>query len=78
MRYLTIALIVLSTFCATVRAASSQGVRVEYRFDLSSQPRGNAVELWIPYPVSDENQEISDVKITGDFGESAVYVDGGS
>lgn len=43
--------------------------------DLSQQPQGKEVQLWIPYPVSDANQNITMVKISGNFVESAVYTD---
>lgn len=45
------------------------------RFDLSHQAAGEAVELWIPYPLSDDDQLITDIKIKGDYTESAVYSD---
>lgn len=48
---------------------------VTMQFDLSDQPAGNDVSLWIPYPVSDLDQTISNVHISGDYSESAVYTD---
>lgn len=44
-------------------------------FDLSRQPAGQEVQLWIPYPVTDADQDITKVKISGNFVESAVYTD---
>lgn len=44
-------------------------------FDLTAQPQGQEVRLWIPYPVSDADQDISAVTVSGDFTESAVYTD---
>ena len=44
-------------------------------FDLSRQPAGQEVQLWIPYPVTDADQNISKVRISGNFAESAVYTD---
>jgi transglutaminase-like putative cysteine protease len=44
-------------------------------FDLSHQLQGKEVQLWIPYPVTDEDQDISEIEISGDFAESAVYTD---
>lgn len=44
-------------------------------FNLSNYDREKDVQLWIPYPVSDENQNISKVKIDGDYDEAAVYTD---
>ncbi|MBI5655476.1 MAG: transglutaminase domain-containing protein [Geobacter sp.] len=44
-------------------------------FDLSDKSATAETELWLPYPVSDRDQTITDVKITGDYATSAVYAD---
>jgi transglutaminase-like putative cysteine protease len=44
-------------------------------FDLSAQRNGEEVRLWIPYPVSDRDQLIANVKIGGDAAETAIYTD---
>lgn len=44
-------------------------------FNLSHQTIGEETELWIPYPVSDGNQTITHIRVTGDYAESAVYTD---
>lgn len=44
-------------------------------FDLSGHPAGEEARLWLPYPVSDEDQLITDIAVTGDFARSAVYTD---
>ena len=44
-------------------------------FDLSHQPQGKDVQLWIPYPISDADQDITGINISGNFSESAVYTD---
>jgi len=31
------------------------------------------VQLWLPYPVSDENQTIEDVKVDGNFSQNGIY-----
>ncbi|MBL4902781.1 MAG: transglutaminase domain-containing protein [Desulfocapsa sp.] len=54
--------------------AQSTGT-ITMEFDLSAQTKGQEAKLWIPYPLSDENQLISDISVTGDFAESAVYSD---
>lgn len=73
-----IAFAVLALFCAMVPAAIAKttvsGV-VSMDFDLSRHPQGKEVRLWIPYPVTDANQDITKIKISGNFAESAVYTD---
>lgn len=57
-------------------AAGQAGV-VTMQFDLSAQPAGEAVKLWIPYPVSDNEQLITDIKVAGDYTAAAVYTEPG-
>lgn len=59
---------------STVWAAGRAGV-VTVDVDLTAQEQGKEVRLWLPYPVSDADQSITDVRIRGDFAESAVYTD---
>jgi len=69
--------ILLAALFLTAPQASGNTVSgvINMEFDLSHQPLGQEVQLWLPYPVSDANQNISQVKITGNFSESAVYTD---
>lgn len=55
-------------------AAQRAGV-VTLEVDLSDQAPGKEARLWVPYPMSDRYQEVSDIKVTGDFATSAVYAD---
>ncbi len=55
--------------------AASQSGLVTMHFDLSAQPAGEEVKLWIPYPVSDQDQLISEVKVSGDYRRGAVYTE---
>ena len=55
--------------------AQSHSGTITMAFDLSAQPDTDATRLWIPYPVSDENQLISNIKVKGDYAASAVYTD---
>jgi len=56
-------------------SADRSGV-VTMEFDLSSHPKEKPVRLWIPYPVSDADQDVTNVKVVGDYSASAVYADG--
>jgi transglutaminase-like putative cysteine protease len=48
---------------------------VTLEVDLSAQAAGKEAKLWVPYPISDGNQTVSDIKVTGDFASSGVYTD---
>jgi transglutaminase-like putative cysteine protease len=53
---------------------SRSGV-VTVAVDLSGQEMGNEAKLWVPYPVSDRHQLVSDIKVAGDFSKSGIYTD---
>ncbi|MEE9913953.1 MAG: transglutaminase domain-containing protein [Deltaproteobacteria bacterium] len=46
------------------------------QFDLNAPQDARQVRLWIPYPLSDRNQTIENVKVSGNFVSSAVYREG--
>jgi transglutaminase-like putative cysteine protease len=43
--------------------------------DLSHQPSEKKTRLWVPYPISDARQVISNISVEGDFATSGVYTD---
>ncbi len=75
-KMLSIFLVLILAQVATmaIGAQSRSGV-VTLSVDLSAQASGQDARLWIPYPVSDTHQVISDIKVTGDFASSGVYTD---
>lgn len=56
-------------------AKERQG-EVTILFNLNAPVDSKEVRLWVPYPVSDENQTISDIKIAGNFSNSGIYREG--
>lgn len=60
---------------ALAAEAKTHAGTVTMEFDLSAQPAGEETRLWIPYPVSDGDQQLSKVKWSGDYAEAAVYTD---
>ena len=55
--------------------AKSHSGKITMTVDLSSYDKKDVAELWIPYPVSDKDQNITDVTVSGDYTTSAVYTD---
>ena len=53
-------------------AKQRQG-EVTIQFNLNAPADAKEVRLWVPYPLSDENQDIWDVKVNGNFSNSGVY-----
>ncbi len=70
-------LIILAVLLFVVPPAYGKTVSgiINMDFDLSRHPAGEAVQLWIPYPVTDGDQNISKVRVSGNFAASAVYTD---
>jgi len=59
----------------SVMASTESSGTITMEFDLSDQPAGQEARLWIPYPVSDPDQLISNISVSGDYAEAAVYSD---
>lgn len=72
----TIVAIVATLLCfSSLCIAAPVSGKIDLHFDLSQHELNKKAELWIPYPVSDENQLIEKVTIKGDFAESGIYTD---
>jgi transglutaminase-like putative cysteine protease len=56
------------------RAAGKSGT-VTYEFEIRAPEGAKEARLWIPYPRTDANQHISDVKVSGNFTKSATRED---
>lgn len=71
-------MLLIATVCLMVAssafAAGRSGV-VTLNVDLSAQEDGKEARLWVPYPVTDRNQNVSEITITGDYSSTAVYTD---
>jgi transglutaminase-like putative cysteine protease len=75
MKRLLLSMVALSLAFAPAAWAKSRSGVVTLEVDLSRQEAGKEVKLWLPYAVSDQNQSVTDVKVTGDYAASAVYAD---
>ena len=48
---------------------------ITMNFDLSDHDTKQEAQLWIPYPLSDRDQLIENIHVSGDYVESAIYSD---
>lgn len=71
----SILLTLILSLIALPALASSQSGAVAMEFDLSAQAAGKEVKLWLPYPVSNAQQQIDAIDWQGNFTEAAVYTD---
>ena len=56
--------------------AKERRAEVTVKVDLKAPAEAGHVRLWIPYPMSDENQEISDVAVSGNYSAMGTYREG--
>src|SRR5512134_906406 len=73
-RIASLLLVLLLTLTATAWGAGRSGI-VTLKVDLSAQKAGEPARLWLPYPVSDRQQTIGNLRLAGDFADSGVYTD---
>ncbi len=66
---------ILSLFFTGICAAAQPDGQMTFTITPAVQEKTKKVDLWLPYPVSDEFQTISDMTITGNFDARAVYRD---
>jgi transglutaminase-like putative cysteine protease len=74
-KWLSVLLLMCLAFVPLEASAATRSGLVTMDFDLSTQEAGKEIRLWIPYPVSDGDQLIKDITVSGDYNESAVYTD---
>ncbi len=68
-------LFILLMATITPSFAKERRVEVTMTFDLNAPEEAKDVRLWIPYPVSDRNQVIEDIVISGNYSRSGVYTE---
>jgi hypothetical protein len=57
-------------------ALKERRAEVSYSVNLKAPADAKVVRLWLPYPMSDENQEITDVVVSGNPTATGVYKEG--
>jgi transglutaminase-like putative cysteine protease len=62
----------LFVFPSALQATERSG-QVTLDVTIAAPDDSNDVRVWIPYPVSNDTQDISDVKIDGNFSNSGIY-----
>jgi transglutaminase-like putative cysteine protease len=55
--------------------AKSHSGWVTVDVDLSAKGQGQETRLWIPYPVSDRAQTVTDIRLSGDYSQAGLYTD---
>ena len=71
-RVIMLTLIILPLFINKLEAKERSG-EVNFTVNIEAPEDSTDVRLWLPYPVSDNEQTIEDVKIDGNFSYQGVY-----
>lgn len=71
-RMLSALLCALLVFPCSAMAKERSG-EVELAVTIAAPDDSNDVRVWIPYPVSNSTQDISNVRISGNFSQSGIY-----
>lgn len=74
---LFLAILGLAFGCATGASAdpAKKSGTVTYDINLNVPDNSKTANVYLPYPMSDNNQDIKDVKVSGNFSRQAVYHD---
>lgn len=59
--------LVVSTLAAAPAFAKERKGTVTFEFSLKAPADAKEVRLWVPYPLTDENQQITDANVIGNF-----------
>ncbi len=73
MKGLVLVFTLLSLPFATLAGVKEREAEVTFRINLNAPPDAKDVRLWVPYPVSDKNQTVEDVKFNGNYKNAAAY-----
>lgn len=62
---------------ATIACADQSGL-ITYKINLKVEKNSKTAKLWLPYPLSNAHQTISNIEINGNYNESGIYRDANS
>lgn len=68
-----ILVIAIIPFIFSISYAKERAGEVTFEINIEAPENSQDVRLWVPYPVSDAEQGIEDIKIEGNFTYSGVY-----
>lgn len=61
--------------CSSAALAGTVDGTITLKVDLSAHPPQEPLRLWLPYPTSDKDQDITNISVSGNYAASAVYTD---
>lgn len=73
MKRLVLVFTLLSLSFTASAGVKEREAEVTFRVNLNAPPDAKGVMLWVPYPVSDKNQKVEDMKFNGNYTNAAAY-----
>ncbi len=70
-----LAVVVAAVFCISAADAKVKQGTITVKVDLKTPAEANTVRLWIPYPMSDADQDITAITFSGNYSSAGVYKD---
>lgn len=74
-KYLYLIIVIIFLILSPNVWAKTASGKIIMEFDLSAHDHGKKAQLWIPYPITDRNQTITDIHVDGNYSSSGVYTD---
>jgi len=65
--------LIIAPFIFTTAYAKEREGEITFKIKITAPKESRDVRMWIPYPVSDDEQTIEDVRIDGNFSYSGIY-----
>ena len=75
MKRLSLLIVLIIVALSGFAQAAQPPGQLTFTFTPATQQKTGKVDLWFPYPVSDEFQTISNMSVTGNFDSSTIYRD---
>src|SRR5512138_3642436 len=69
---LLICILMQAMLLAAAAAAGERGGAVDFSITVDAPRESRSVKLWFPYPTSDREQEIKDLKFNGNYSKFAI------
>ncbi len=73
--FLTLFAFLISSAPQVFAAGAKKSGTVTFTVNLKTAADAKKASVYLPYPLSDKNQEISDVRVTGNFASQGVYLE---
>lgn len=78
MRFYKVLLILMAVLISVdgVAHGGQRNAEITFQVKFSPSPEAKQVRLWVPYPMSDQNQEITNITVKGNYSYAGIFREG--